>query len=75
MSPVRMVRTVNVVNLCFFGTLLLVSLTALPWYAIRVGISRAEWGLFLAFVLLTGAVSPSGITACSPTARSRPTPS
>ena len=54
MSPVRMVRTVNVVNLGFFGTLLLVSLTALPWYAIRIGISRAEWGLFLAFVLLTG---------------------
>ena len=54
MSPVRMIRRVNVANLCFFVTLLLVSLTALPWYAIRVGISRAEWSVFWAFVILTG---------------------
>jgi len=54
MSPIRMVRKVNVKNLCFFGTLLLVSFTALPWYALHVGISRAEWSLFLAFAILTG---------------------
>lgn len=54
MSPVRMVRKVNTANLCFFGTLLLVSVSALPWYAIQIGLSRAEWSLFWAFVLVTG---------------------
>jgi len=49
-----MARQLNLTNLLFFGILLLLALTALPWYAVRVGLSRAEWSLFLAFAILTG---------------------
>ena len=54
MSPGRMIHKLNVVNLLFFGSLLFITFTALPFYAVRVGISRSEWLLFFGFVIATG---------------------
>ena len=53
MAPVRMIPKYNTVNILFFGMLLFVSLTLLPWYAISVGFSRVEWILFTVFVIVT----------------------
>lgn len=53
MAPVRMIPKYSTVNILFFGTLLLISLTLLPWYAISVGFSPAEWILFAVFVIAT----------------------
>lgn len=49
-----MIRKLNVRNVVLLGSLLLISLTALPAYAVLVGISRAEWWLFWGFVAATG---------------------
>lgn len=54
MSPCRMVRKLNSVNLVFFIALPLIALIGLPWYAAQVGISCAEWTLFWVFVAATG---------------------
>ncbi|MBI3615170.1 MAG: fatty acid desaturase [Candidatus Omnitrophica bacterium] len=54
MSPGRMIRKLNVFNLVFFGSLLFITLTALPCYAVRVGVSRSEWLLFFGYVIATG---------------------
>lgn len=54
MSSAKITRKLNVVNLIFFGILSLLTLTALPWYAITIGISRADWILFFAFAIATG---------------------
>ena len=54
MTSVKAIRQPNLRNIILLGSLLLMTLTALPWYAIRVGISRSEWWLFLGFVIATG---------------------
>ena len=54
MSPCRMRRKLNTTNIILFGTLLLLTLTALPWYAIEVGISPVEWWLFAGLAIATG---------------------
>ena len=53
MSPRSMIRTPNLTNILFFSTLLLITFTALPWYAVHAGISRSEWLLFLGLVVAT----------------------
>jgi stearoyl-CoA desaturase (delta-9 desaturase) len=54
MSPGRIIHKRNSRNIVFFGSLLLVTLTALPFYAVHAGISRSEWLLFFGFVFATG---------------------
>ncbi len=54
MSPCRSIKKVNPVNLAFFSVVTLLTVAALPWYALRVGLARAEWILFAAFVVATG---------------------
>ncbi len=54
MSPAKTTRKLNLTNIILLSSLLLTTLTALPWYAIHVGISRSEWLLFLGFVIATG---------------------
>ena len=48
------IRKPNLTNIILLGSLLLITVTALPWYAIHFGISRSEWWLFLSFVIATG---------------------
>ena len=54
MAPLRAIRKLNLTNIVLLGSLLLITITALPWYALHVGISHAEWWLFLSFVIATG---------------------
>ena len=54
MSPCRSFRQVNVTNLLFFSGITLLAVVGLPWYWVRVGISRWEWVLFGWFVFVTG---------------------
>jgi len=54
MAPLRIIRKPNLTNIILLGSLLLITVTALPWYALHVGISHAEWWLFLSFVIATG---------------------
>jgi len=54
MAPLRAIRKPNLTNIILLGSLLLITVTALPWYALHVGISHAEWWLFLSFVIATG---------------------
>ena len=41
-------------NLLFFGTLMFLTLTGLPWYAVKVGFTQADWLLFAFFTVMTG---------------------
>jgi len=54
MSPCRSTRKQNVFLMLLFGFLFLTTVTALPWYAMRFGISRSEWLLFFFYVASTG---------------------
>ena len=54
MAPLRAIRQPNVTNIILLGSLLLITVTALPWYALHVGISYSEWWLFVGFVIATG---------------------
>jgi len=55
-----MIRKVNTTNIIFFSVLLLLSVTVLPAYALRVGFSPAEWWLFFGFATATGAAITVG---------------
>jgi len=54
MSPCSITRKFKLFNAILFSALLLTTLIGLPWYALEVGISRAEWLLFWFYVLATG---------------------
>ncbi len=54
MAPCKVTRGINWTNLVFFAFMLLMTLTALPWYALHHGISRTEWLLFWILVITTG---------------------
>jgi len=54
MSPCRSSRKFNLFNAVLFASLLGITVTLLPWYAVSVGISRAEWLLFFFYVAATG---------------------
>ncbi len=54
MSSSSAIRKPNLTNIILLGSLLLITVTALPYYAIHVGISHSEWWLFLSFVIATG---------------------
>ena len=54
MSSPSPTRKPNLTNISLLGSLLLITVTALPYYAVHVGISRSEWWLFLSFVIATG---------------------
>ncbi|MBI3319936.1 MAG: fatty acid desaturase [Candidatus Omnitrophica bacterium] len=54
MSSARAIQQPNWPNIVLFVGLLLVTCTILPWYAMHVGLSRAEWLLFWSFVAATG---------------------
>ena len=51
--PCRTIKKKNVVNLILFISLLLATLTLVPWYGVRVGFSGADWILFSALFFLT----------------------
>jgi len=54
MSSARAIQQTNWPNIVLFIGLLLITCTIVPWYAMHVGISRAEWMLFWSFVAATG---------------------
>lgn len=54
MSSARAIQQTNWPNIVLFIGLLLITCTLLPWYAMHVGISRAEWVLFWSLVAATG---------------------
>ncbi len=47
-------RTLNIPNIILFSVLTLLTVVGLPWYAISVGLTRADWVLFTVFAVATG---------------------